>query len=171
MAITCSRPVKNRINMYTKIFINLLEEEKFDHLQINDRTRVLHRSYLLLGVLRGWTTFNLCRRPLKFVFNPSIHFSFLSLSIHWNFWPRRPLKFVHKPFHSSPTSLAHSFTIITVLKSPHFLGLTKEQTLLRKQVAAEEEGEGIDLDEGALISADRGVINVFITFNPHVNNR
>lgn len=31
--------------MYTKISINLLEEEKFDHLQINDRTRVLHRSY------------------------------------------------------------------------------------------------------------------------------
>lgn len=28
-----------------KISINLLEEEKFYHLQINDRTRVLHRSY------------------------------------------------------------------------------------------------------------------------------
>lgn len=45
VAITCSRPVKNRINMYTKISINLLEEEKFNNLKINDRTRVLHISY------------------------------------------------------------------------------------------------------------------------------
>lgn len=127
MAITCSRPVKNRINMYTKISINLLEEEKFNNLQINDRTRVLHTSYYWVCIT--WLKHNyLSRRSLKSVFNPSILFSFLALSVHWNFWSRRLLKFCQKPFHSSLTSLVHSFTIITVLKSPIFSAWTKNRS-------------------------------------------
>lgn len=57
--------------MYTKISINLLEEEKFDHLQINDRTRVLHRSYYWVYYVAEPRL--ICTpETSEFVFNPSI---------------------------------------------------------------------------------------------------